>query len=268
MKDLVVTSRRNTFQLQNLPHCAIFKVFSYLTYNQVAQMRIVSIRLNKLCQEYLNHGVKSLIVNLEKRINQVNSMLPKRISLKDSHHLKDHSEILKSLKYNVDCVLDYHLTKYIRAKMICFFPGQILDEYWKILVKVNLKQKCPPWLETMQEIRDLVPFAVDHFKSVLLPILEKKMEIVEQKRQASKPVAPANPNAPKNPAQTCCAVQQNVSELRLLLEKVQLATTSQGQLLKRQAVSLAKQEKKLKSQSEKLSRQEKELKAIGKKMKA
>ena len=119
-KDPKMKAKRNTFQLQNLPHCAIFKVFSYLTYNQVAQMRIISKRLNKLCQEYLNHGVKSLLVNLEKRINQVNSMLPKRKSLKDSHHLSDHSQMLQSLKYNIECVLDYQMTNFFKAKMISF----------------------------------------------------------------------------------------------------------------------------------------------------
>lgn len=64
--------------------------------------------------------------------------------------------------------------KYIERKTVCFIPGKVIDECFKILRATALNENTQLRThEILQELRDLSSMAIEHFEEKIVPDIQK-----------------------------------------------------------------------------------------------
>ena len=63
------------FPIENLPDCVLFKLFSYLPYDQVANIRSLSIRFNEIGISHLNVGFRMLLAAAIEKEKEIEVMM-------------------------------------------------------------------------------------------------------------------------------------------------------------------------------------------------
>lgn len=158
--------------LQDLPQVVLEKIFSYLTYNQIAENRIVSRKFNILGGEMLNRGYYMVERFHRKSLKAVKSKLPRRESERKTHPLSRQCDVLVAVETRLS-MLSMTFLKFIDARICCFIPGKVIDELLRVLRFVNTCLTPPH--DLLQELRDITSMAMEHFDEKIVPDLREKL---------------------------------------------------------------------------------------------
>ncbi|XP_037036892.1 F-box only protein 28 [Bradysia coprophila] len=161
--------------LLELPDCMLEQIFECLTYDEIAKKRLVSTKVNRICQQLLNRGFSKLIKRHSYEMKKIKSLLPRRESERRHHPLIKHADILTCIETRIS-MLSMTYTKYIDMSLCCFIPGKIIDEALNILRLVSDTTGNNRQLrahEVLQELRDISSMAIDHFDEKIAHILKK-----------------------------------------------------------------------------------------------
>ena len=158
------------FRIEDLPDCVLLNVFNLLSYDQVANLRPVSVWFEAIAREHLNRGFYKANLLIDQKSQEIESKMPKRQSLRHRHPLNHQSMLISSLsssKYAVTSAL--RLAGY-KEEQFCFFFGKIIDELLKFVGQKNFGKFV--WKD-FEELNDLTPMATNHLYKVMKPFFEK-----------------------------------------------------------------------------------------------
>ena len=159
--------QHSSLPLLLLPDIVMDEILTYLTYDEVAQMRIVSRGVNSLCQRHLNRGFRIAVTFHAKCLKDVQSKLPRRQSSRRNHPYFRHCSILSSIGASIS-LLSMTFRKFINSGVCCFIPGKAIDEIFRLVRICNVSNPPPPF-DVLQELRDILPMAVEYFKETIAP---------------------------------------------------------------------------------------------------
>ncbi|CAG9824470.1 unnamed protein product [Phaedon cochleariae] len=164
-----------TTYLIYLPEIALEKIFSFLSYDEIAKNRIVCKKFNEIGSKMLSRG----FIQLEKKhsfiYKRVRSLLPRRESERRAHPLSRHCDILQAVETRIS-MLNMTYIKYIESGLLCFIPGKVLDEMKSVLALVESDQAPPRTHQLLQELRDLSSMAMEHFDEHILPKVKEQID--------------------------------------------------------------------------------------------
>jgi len=153
-----------------LPAELLVKILEYMTFKENSTVRLVSRRLNELCAARLNSTFQRLQNNMLVRFQTIKSQMPRRESARRNHPLARECDIVETLHMRLTLL---HMTfgKHIERKHICFFPGEILDEVFRILSYIASTQPLGRAYKVTDELFDLSTMAMEYFKENIEPSL-------------------------------------------------------------------------------------------------
>lgn len=152
--------------LLELPHEILDKIFSYVGYKKVAQIRVVSKSMNIISSSILNSSFQKLQTQLLNRFQNIKKNMPRRESSRRMHPLSFECDIVETCYMRLS-LLQMTFGKHIDRKHICFFPGAILDEVYNTLNHIrNTPNNVRPHIIT-EELYDLSTMAMEYFKEHL-----------------------------------------------------------------------------------------------------
>uniref|UniRef100_A0A8D2JLR9 F-box protein 28 n=1 Tax=Sciurus vulgaris TaxID=55149 RepID=A0A8D2JLR9_SCIVU len=109
-----------------LPIVAIENILSFMSYDEISQLRLVCKRMDLVCQRMLNQG----FLKVERYHNlcqkQVKAQLPRRESERRNHSLARHADILAAVETRLS-LLNMTFMKYVDSNLCCFIPGKCQD---------------------------------------------------------------------------------------------------------------------------------------------
>eukprot|EP00069_Balaena_mysticetus_P021057 bmy_13237T0 len=109
-----------------LPIVAIENILSFMSYDEISQLRLVCKRMDLVCQRMLNQG----FLKVERYHNlcqkQVKAQLPRRESERRNHSLARHADILAAVETRLS-LLNMTFMKYVDSNLCCFIPGKIIN---------------------------------------------------------------------------------------------------------------------------------------------
>jgi F-box protein 28 len=262
-----------------IPEIALEKIFSFLTYDEIAKNRLVCRKFNEIGSRMLSRG----FIQLEKRhatiYKRVKSLLPRRESERRVHPLSRHCDILQAVETRIS-MLNMTYMKYIENNLLCFIPGKVLDEMINVLSFVESDCTPPRTHQLLQELRDLSSMAMEHFDEHILPRVKEHKEQMDERRQA---FIASFSGSPTNLKQTRPFIVQQVNDLQKIkkqyktykhhiaylnqnTQKLLQKMKKQNKRLKTQSVKIRDQERKIQEQSVKIQEQESTLADIKKHM--
>jgi len=156
--------------LVELPAEVIVKILKYMSYKEVSTVRRVSRRLNELCAARLNSTFQRLQSQMLVRFQTIKSQMPRRESARRNHPLARECDIVETLHMRLT-LLQMTFGKHIERKHICFFPGEILDEVFRILNYIASTQPLGRAYKVTDELFDLSTMAMEYFKENIEPTL-------------------------------------------------------------------------------------------------
>ncbi|XP_059947364.1 F-box only protein 28 isoform X1 [Mesoplodon densirostris] len=110
-----------------LPIVAIENILSFMSYDEISQLRLVCKRMDLVCQRMLNQG----FLKVERYHNlcqkQVKAQLPRRESERRNHSLARHADILAAVETRLS-LLNMTFMKYVDSNLCCFIPGKVYAE--------------------------------------------------------------------------------------------------------------------------------------------
>ncbi|XP_069119056.1 F-box only protein 28-like [Argopecten irradians] len=163
--------------LLELPEEILYNIISYLSYNEISELRCVCQPINKLCQQVLNHGFTKVDKQHTQIQKRVKSQLPRRESERRNHPLARHVDILSAIETRLS-LLGMTYTRYIDMGLCCFIPGKVLDELLRILATLQRTDQPPRAHEFLQELRDISSMAMEHFEEKISPALKARLPAV------------------------------------------------------------------------------------------
>ncbi|XP_063215564.1 F-box only protein 28 isoform X3 [Bacillus rossius redtenbacheri] len=163
-------------RLFDLPHIALDKILSYLSYDEVSKLRVVCKQFDNICKQRLNIGFTMAERYHAQCWKAVKTQLPRRESERRSHPLCRHNEVLTALETRLS-MLSMTYLKFIDLGMCCFIPGKVIDEIFKILYLARDSKSLPRSLDVLQELRDISSMAMEHFEEKILPFLRGKITL-------------------------------------------------------------------------------------------
>ncbi|KAM3968900.1 F-box protein pallbearer isoform 2-T2 [Aphomia sociella] len=161
--------------LLSLPVVVVEKIFSYLTYDEVAKNRLVSRSFNDICVRLLNRGFLMIERRHALALKSVKAQLPRRESERRYHPLSRHCDILTSIETRIS-MLNMTYSKFIDSGMCCFIPGRVIDEMRRVLYIVETMKTPPRPHEVLQELRDISSMAIEHFDDKISPAFRKRLQ--------------------------------------------------------------------------------------------
>ncbi|XP_056634882.1 F-box only protein 28 isoform X2 [Diorhabda sublineata] len=156
--------------LLDLPQEIIEKIFSYLRFKNICQLRLVCRTINRICEQILNSHFLRLQNQMLQRFQEIKAKMPRRESARRSHHLACESDIIETLHMRLT-LLQMSFGKHIERKHCCFFPGDILDEVNDILHYIKVTPKLDLPYKVTDEMFDLSTMAMEYFKEKIEPNL-------------------------------------------------------------------------------------------------
>jgi len=156
--------------LVELPAELLIHILEYMTFKENSTVRLVCRRLNELCAARLNSTFSRLQNNMLGRFQTIKSQMPRRESARRNHPLARECDIVETLHMRLT-LLQMTFGKHIERKHICFFPGEILDEVYRILSYITLTQPLGRAYKVTDELFDLSTMAMEYFKENIEPFL-------------------------------------------------------------------------------------------------
>ncbi|XP_033322281.1 F-box protein dampened isoform X2 [Megalopta genalis] len=160
----------SNLNLLDLPVEILEKIFSYLDYNTVAHLRPVCHQMDRACGSILNSTFQKLQAQMLSRFHAIKAQMPRRESARRNHPLACESDIIETLHMRLT-LLQMSFGKHIERKHCCFFPGEILDEVYRILHYIKVSQKLARPYKVTDELFDLSTMAMEYFKERIEPTL-------------------------------------------------------------------------------------------------
>lgn len=157
--------------LIDLPDLVLEKIFSYLTYDNIAQNRLVCTKFNIMGGKLLNKGYYMADRFHGRTLKAIKAKLPRRESERRIHPLARQCDILIAIETRLS-MLSMTFTKWIDANLCCFIPGKVIDEIMRVLRCVANNPSPPRTHEILQELRDISSMAMEHFDEKILPSLK------------------------------------------------------------------------------------------------
>ena len=173
------------FTIEDLPDCVLFNVFNLLSYDQVANLRPVSVRFEAIARQHLNHGFYIANLLIDQKSQEIESQMPKRKSLRHRHPLNRQSMFISLLSSTKSAINSALRAACYEDEHFCFFFGKLIDELLKFVGQKNFGEFA--W-EGLEELNDLTPMAMTHLREILMPISEKKnrKKVMEKSSQNTK----------------------------------------------------------------------------------
>ncbi|XP_036714236.1 F-box only protein 28 [Balaenoptera musculus] len=240
-----------------LPIVAIENILSFMSYDEISQLRLVCKRMDLVCQRMLNQG----FLKVERYHNlcqkQVKAQLPRRESERRNHSLARHADILAAVETRLS-LLNMTFMKYVDSNLCCFIPGKVIDEIYRVLRYVNSTRAPQRAHEVLQELRDISSMAMEYFDEKIVPILKRKLpgSDVSGRLMGSPPVP--GPSAALTTMQLFS--KQNPSRQEVTKLQQQVKTNGAGVTVLRREISelrtkVQEQQKQLQDQDQKLLEQ-------------
>lgn len=160
----------SSVRLLDLPHEVLEKIFSYIGYKNVSQMRLVCRQLDRVCGSILNSTFQRLQTQMLHRFQSIKAKMPRRESARRNHPLACESDIIETLHMRLT-LLQMSFGKHIERKHCCFFAGEILDEVYRILHYIKVTPKLARPYKVTDELFDLSTMAMEYFKEHIEPTL-------------------------------------------------------------------------------------------------
>ncbi|XP_061939282.1 F-box only protein 28 isoform X2 [Apis cerana] len=160
----------SNLNLLDLPVEILEKIFSYLDYNTVAHLRPVCHQMDRVCGSILNSTFQKLQAQMLSRFQAIKAQMPRRESARRNHPLACESDIIETLHMRLT-LLQMSFGKHIERKHCCFFPGEILDEVYRILHYIKVTPKLARPYKVTDELFDLSTMAMEYFKERIEPTL-------------------------------------------------------------------------------------------------
>ncbi|XP_072390467.1 uncharacterized protein dmpd [Diabrotica undecimpunctata] len=154
----------------DLPQEVLEKIFSYLKFKNICQLRLVSRTINRVCGQILNSNFLRYQNQMLQRFQEIKAKMPRRESARRSHFLACESDIIETLHMRLT-LLQMTFGKHIERKHCCFFPGEILDEVNDILHYIKVTPKLDLPYKVTDEMFDLSTMAMEYFKEKIEPNL-------------------------------------------------------------------------------------------------
>ena len=164
--------------LATLPVELLEKTFLCLSYEEVAQMRLVSKMFNYTCMALLNKGFRAVEKFHDKCFKEVKAKLPRRESERRGHKLGRHCDILTAIETRIS-LLSMTFLKYVDMNLCCFIPGKVIDEIFTVLRCIQDEETPPRAFEVLQELRDISSMAIEHFDENIAPSLQLPLSPVK-----------------------------------------------------------------------------------------
>jgi len=161
---------RGQVGLVHLPAELLIKILEYMTFKENCTVRLVCRRLNELCAARVNSTFYRLQNTMLVRFQTIKSQMPRRESARRNHPLARECDIIETLHMRLT-LLQMTFGKHIERKHICFFPGEILDEVFRILSYINCTQPLGRAYKVTDELFDLSTMAMEYFKENIEPSL-------------------------------------------------------------------------------------------------
>merc|ERR1740131_803639 len=168
MPPVILTNR--PLSLVELPAEIIVKILEYMSFKENSTVRLVCRRLNELISARLNTTFQKLLNQMLMRFQTVKSQMPRRESARRNHPLAREGDIIETLHMRLT-LLQMTFGKHIERKHICFFPGEILDEVFRILYYISSTQPLGRAYKVTDELFDLSTMAMEYFKENIEPSL-------------------------------------------------------------------------------------------------
>ncbi|KAL4716632.1 hypothetical protein ACJJTC_008267 [Scirpophaga incertulas] len=167
---IVPVPKAYTTTLLDLPIEIIEKIFSYIGFKCVSQIRMVNRQFNNICSSMLNSTFQRLQNQMLHRFHSIKAKMPRRESARRSHPLACESDIIETLHMRLS-LLQMTFGKHIERRHCCFFPGEILDEVYSILAYLKTTTKLARPYKVTDELFDLTTMAMEYFKEHIEPKL-------------------------------------------------------------------------------------------------
>lgn len=202
--------------LLDLPEIVVEKIMGYMSYEEVAHLRIICRRFNQISQMLLNKGFRKVERYQAKCLKEVKSQLPRRESERKNHPLFRHCDILTAVETRLS-LLNMTFNKYVESQMCCFIPGKVIDEIYRVLRFIQSNKTLPKSQEILTELRDISSMAMEHFEEKIVRSL--------------KPTSLTPPSARFSPSPFSSGLPSlHVSPRAILLSKSEPGSSSSSEL--------------------------------------
>jgi len=157
--------------LVQLPAELLVKIFEYIPFKEHSNVRLVCRRLNEIAAGRLNSTFQQLQNRILIRFQAIKAQMPRRESARRNHPLSRECDIVETLHMRLT-LLQMTFGKHIERKHICFFPGEILDEVFRILRYIQCTHTpLGRAYKVTDELFDLSSMAMEYFKENIEPSL-------------------------------------------------------------------------------------------------
>lgn len=160
---------QNVFLL-DLPMEVLDKIFSYVSYKKVGQLRVVSHKMNEICMSILNSTFSKLINQMVNRFQSIKAKMPRRESARRNHPLACECDIVETCYMRLS-LLQMTFGKHIERRHCCFFAGGIIDEVHNVLNYIQSTTRLEKPYRVTDELFDLSTMAMEYFKDHIEPNL-------------------------------------------------------------------------------------------------
>lgn len=154
----------------DLPNEIFEKIFSFLTYKKIGEIRLTCKRFEQIGSNLLNTTFQRLQNQMLQRFQTIKGQMPRRESARRTHPLARESDIVETLHMRLT-LLQMSFGKHIERKHCCFFAGDILDEVYRLLVYIKSTPNLDRAYIVTDELFDLSTMAMEYFKENIEPRL-------------------------------------------------------------------------------------------------
>ncbi|XP_066955443.1 uncharacterized protein [Macrobrachium rosenbergii] len=154
----------------DLPNEIIEKIFSYLPYKKIGEIRLACKRFEQIGSSILNTTFQRLQNQMLIRFQTIKGQMPRRESARRTHPLARESDIVETLHMRLT-LLQMSFGKHIERKHCCFFAGDILDEVYRLLAYIKSTPNLDRAYIVTDELFDLSTMAMEYFKEHIEPRL-------------------------------------------------------------------------------------------------
>lgn len=231
---------RANLNLLDMPTEIIQKIVSYLGFKTVANLRIVNKQMDQICGSLLNSTFNKLQNSMLTRFQSIKAQMPRRESARRQHPLACEFDIVETIYMRLN-LLHCTFGKHIEKKLMFFFPGEVLDEVYRILFYIKVTPKLPRPYRVTDELFDLTTMAMEYFKEKLEPHLPEVTYCVNDLTNYS-------PRDTSGGNRTCTTRFDDSSlamEFTSITEEEANASQSQSQMVLRKRIRKIKQGMKL-----------------------
>lgn len=228
--------------LLDLPDCVLLTVVQFVSFDEVAKVRAVCKRFDRICVAALNMGFRGAERRLAKCMKRIKCQLPRRQSERTKHPLSRHCDILSHVETNIH-KLKMTYMNFVDIDMRRFLPGKVLDEIYKVLRAVQRNEISN---QMSLELRDISSMATEHFNEHVLPRLKALSASAMQKQTPGRKTS----EEVKKIAEEQKKQEQRMMEQNLKIANLEGLVSSQQALLTEQAQKLAAQTQRLQNLEE------------------